>query len=130
MTNVNEPNLWSSIWASFLALPTWVKLWVFLILTPVNLASALFLDQPWGMLIAALSYGGMAISGAVVLLHRGFSKLVSGGHVLPWTPLVLILLFVRPDGTDAFDSYLIILLVTNLVSLVFDYKDLLEWMRD
>ena len=120
-------SLFADIWRSFLALPTWVKLWVVLILSPVNLATLAFLSQPSGKLIAALSVGGMVISLTAVIAGRGFTKLVSAGHVLTWTPLVLILMFAPPEASGTYASFLTVLLVTNTFSLFFDFNDLRLW---
>jgi len=63
-----------------------------------------------------------------LFMYRGFTLLVGGGHVLIWTPLVLFLIFARPQGSAAYNIYLWILLIVNLISLVFDYKDLFRWL--
>lgn len=120
-------SLFADIWHSFLALPTWVKFWVVLILSPVNLATLAFLSQPSGTLIAALSVGGMVISLTAVIAGRGFTKLVSAGHVLTWTPLVLILMFAPPEASGTYANFLTVLLVTNTFSLLFDFNDLRLW---
>ncbi len=56
------------------------------------------------------------------------SRLISIGHVLVWTQLVLLLIFARPQGSDEYKTYLSVLLLTNLVSLAFDYVDLVSWL--
>ena len=122
-------SLFADIWRSFRALPTWVILWMSLLLGPINMASFAFMSEPKGILIATLAIGGMLASITTLVLHRGFSKLVSGGHVFFWTPLVLILIFARPVATGAYDTYLTILLAANLFSLAFDINDLRLWLR-
>lgn len=126
---MTQPSLFTDIWRSFRALPVWVILWMSLLLGPINMASAAFLSEPKGGLIALLALGGMVASIATLFLHRGFSKLVSGGHVFLWTPLVLILIFARPAASGAYDTYLTILLAANLFSLLFDINDLRLWLR-
>ena len=116
------------IWRSFTALPTWVRLWVAVILVPVNLISVAFLAQPSGVLIAVLACGGLVLGTIAVLYSRGFSRVISWGHLLCWTPLVLMLILARPDATGAYDSFLTVLLVTNLISLAFDFNDLRLWI--
>ena len=109
---------------SFFALPTWVQIWMMFILGPVNLATLAFLNQPAGVLIAALALSGMILTVAIVIATGGFSKLAAAGHVLPWTPLVWILIVAKPDGTAVYQAFLTALLVINLISLAFDFNDL------
>ncbi|AOW14168.1 hypothetical protein LPB72_06410 [Hydrogenophaga crassostreae] len=124
-----QPSIWAAVWRSFGALPAWVKIWMVVILAPVNLASLAFLDRPSGAWIAALAIGGMALSWIALFYSRGFSKLVSAGHVFPWTPLVLLLIFARPEAAGAYGVYLTVLLVIDLISLAFDYNDARLWLR-
>lgn len=114
---------------SFFALPAWVQIWMMFILGPVNLATLGFLNQPSGVLIAVLALGGMILTVSIVIAAGGFSKLAAAGHVLPWTPLVWMLMFARPDGTAIYQTFLTILLVTNLISLAFDFNDLPIWLK-
>ena len=117
------------IMESHSALPTWVQIWMNLILGPVNLATLFFLSQPGGPLIATLAIGGMAITVAIVFATGGFSKVAAAGHILPWTPLVVMLVFARPEGTAFYDTFLTVLLATNVISLVFDFNDLRVWLK-
>jgi hypothetical protein len=71
----------------------------------------------------------MMLSTIAMIAGCGFTRLVSGGHVPPWTPLVFILAFARPDATGIFSAYLSVLLVVNVISLIFDYNDLRLWLR-
>ncbi|MEM6611409.1 MAG: hypothetical protein AAF652_03990 [Cyanobacteria bacterium P01_C01_bin.72] len=112
------------IWRSFFNLPTWVQIWMMLILGPVNLATLTFLDQPAGTLIAALALSGMIITVGIVLAVGKFSKLAAAGHILPWTPLMWILIFARPEGSPIYQIFLTTLLVINAISLAFDFNDL------
>lgn len=114
---------------SFFDLPTWVQIWMMFILGPVNMATLAFLNQPAGVLIAALALSGMIITVAIVIAVGGFFKLAAAGHVLPWTPLVLILTFARPDGTAVYQAFLTALLVINVISLAFDLNDLRIWLK-
>lgn len=123
-----KSNLFEDIWTSFRALPLWVMIWMTVLLGPINMISLYFVTEPKGVLVATLAWGGMLASMIVLIRHRGFSKLVSGGHVVFWMPLVLILILVRPVANSAYDTYLDILLVANLVSLLFDINDLRLWL--
>ena len=82
-----------------------------------------------GAWIAALAIGGMALSWIALFYSRGFSKLVSAGHVFTWTPLVLLLVFAHPEAAGAYGVYLTMLPVIDLISLAFDYNDARLWLR-
>ncbi|MEM9449533.1 MAG: hypothetical protein AAGA75_13485 [Cyanobacteria bacterium P01_E01_bin.6] len=114
---------------SFFNLPTWVQIWMNFILAPVNLATLVFLNQPSGVLIAALALSGMIITVSIVIATGGFSKLAAAGHLLPWTHLVWILAFAKPDGSAVYQAFLTLLLVINLISLAFDFNDLRIWLK-
>ncbi|WP_344842627.1 hypothetical protein [Celeribacter arenosi] len=125
---MRKTNLTADIWTSFRALPLWVIIWMMVILAPINMISLYFASEPMGILVTALAWGGMLTSQIVLMRHRGFTKLVSGGHVIFWVPLVLLLVFARPVANGAYDTYLAILLAVNLLSLLFDINDLRLWL--
>ena len=123
------------IWASFRRLPGWVQIWVAFVLVPVNLMPLGFWlsgEAFWG-LFALLAVGGMALNVPIMLVERGLSKAMAFPHILLWTPLVIALgqaLSQGGDGPlDVQDIALIVLLVVNLISLVFDYEDAVRWWR-
>ena len=128
-TQAQNPGRFARIFQSYDDLPNWVKIWMNFILGPVNLATLAFLNQPSGPLIAALAIGGMIMTVSIVFAMGGFTKLASAGHILPWTPLVLMLIFARPDGTVIYQTFLTVLLVTNVISLAFDFNDLRLWRQ-
>lgn len=123
------PSRVARILESYKDLPGWVKIWMNFILGPVNLATLAFLTQPSGALIATLAIGGMMLTVAIVIALGGFSKLAAAGHILPWTPLVFVLIFARPEGTAVYQIFLTILLITNVISLAFDFNDLRLWLK-
>tara|TARA_R110002074_G_scaffold268155_1_gene440281 strand:+ start:325 stop:684 length:360 start_codon:yes stop_codon:yes gene_type:complete len=97
--------LFADIWQSFRALPLRV-----IVRMPVPLA--------------AINMAGFV----TLVIQRGFTKPVSGGHVIFWMPLVLVLIFARPMANAPFDTYLTALLAANTFSLLFDINDLLLWL--
>ncbi len=119
----------TEIWKSFRAMPTWVQIWVALLLVPINMAAIFFINQPSGVWIAILAIGAMMLNLPVMVYDRGFSKLMAFPHLIPWTFLVLWIAFARPVGGDGYNTYLWILLVTNAISLGFDYPDALKWWK-
>lgn len=123
----SSSGLLMDIWRSFRALPTWVQMWVMLILAPANMASAVFWNEPLGAWITILTYVAMMLNMPIMVKDRGFSKLMALPHLIPWTILVAIILFVRPEATGAYDTYLWVILVVNTISLLFDYPDAVMW---
>ncbi|MCX8954007.1 hypothetical protein OU790_11230 [Ruegeria sp. NA] len=120
------------IWRSFRALPLWVQIWVAVILVPVNLVPLAFLDQPQGMLIAVLAITGMALNIPIMAVARGMSGAMALPHILCWVPLVVIvtlLLFSDATLSIAFIKFLWVLLIVDIISLLFDFRDAVNWLR-
>lgn len=119
----------SEVFHSYRRLPLWVQVWVSFILVPVNAASLAFLSEPWGLWIAALAVGAMLLNGVIMLVERGFSKLMALPHVLIWIPMLgLVLWLLAQDIAPACRIYLLILLAVDLVSLIFDLIDTRKWL--
>jgi hypothetical protein len=117
------------IWQSYRRLPLWVQLWVALILVPVNAASLFFVTQPAGAWLALMAVGAMLCNGVLMLVERGFSKVMALPHVLIWTPMLgLILWLLTQDIDDGFRTYLLILLAVDVVSLLLDIIDTRKWL--
>ncbi len=121
--------LFLDIWNSFRSLPLWVQFWMALILVPTNMAPLFFIDQPSGWLIAILAIIGMAPNIVIITMEKGFSKLMAFPHLLPWTILIGILIFARPDGSNQYQIVLWILLIINSISLLFDFPDAYKWWK-
>jgi hypothetical protein len=117
------------IWQSYRRLPLWVQLWVALILVPVNAASLFFVTQPAGAWLALMAVGAMLCNGVLMLVERGFSKVMALPHVLIWTPMLgLILWLLTQDIADGFRTYLLILLAVDVFSLILDVIDTRKWL--
>ncbi len=120
------------IWFSFRQLPTWVQIWVSVVLVPVNLVPLAFLDQPYGAVIAALAVLGMALNLPIMIAARGMSRAMAIPHLLCWTPMVLIVVYVLNTHTDLvpiYAQFLLVLLVVDLISLGFDLRDAILWTK-
>lgn len=117
------------IWQSFRALPLWVRVWVAGILVPVNIVALAFLPQ--APLVAGLAVGGMALNVPIMAVERGFSRAMAFPHLLCWIPLVAVIagLLVSGDLPPALATYLWALLAVDLLSLAFDLRDALGWLR-
>ncbi len=117
------------IWQSYRRLPLWVQLWVALILVPVNAASLLYITQPAGAWLALMAIGAMLCNGVLMLIERGFSKVMALPHVLIWTPMLgLILWLLSQDIAGSYRTYLVILLAVEVVSLILDLSDTRKWL--
>jgi hypothetical protein len=122
----------ADIWRSFMRLPLWVQVWVAVILVPVNMAPLLFYQEPYAVWIAILSVGGMMPNLPIMLIDRGLSKRMALPHLVIWTPLVILLVWLLTGLVGADPLYmnmLALLLVVDLVSLAFDYPDAFKWWR-
>lgn len=119
------------IWQSYRRLPLWVQLWVALILVPVNAASLVFWGAPMGAWLAVMAIGAMLLNGVIMLVERGFSKMMALPHVLIWTPLVVLILWLLAKGDLAagYARYLMFLLAVDLFSLALDYADTVKWLK-
>lgn len=124
-----QNNVFVDIWTSLRALPLWVQIWTMFILAPINMASLFFLEQPLGKWVAFLAIIAMLPNIPLMLKDRGFSKVMGVPHTIPWTILVLMLIFFRPSGSAGYNVYLWLLLVINAISLPFDYTDSWQWFR-
>jgi hypothetical protein len=129
MKTKSENNIVVDIWTSLRALPGWVQIWAFLILMPVNMASLFFINEPMGIWVAVLANIAMMMNMPVMLHDRGFSKMMGIPHLIPWTILAGILIFNRPEATGLYDTYLWVLLGTNVISLIFDFPDAAKWFH-
>ena len=124
-----KPKLISDCYRSFRAMPAPVQFWVAAVLVPVNMASLLFLAEPMGPVIAFLATVAILANLLVMLADRGFSRKMALPHLLPWSILVVLLIFARPQGSALHDAYLWALMATDAVSLAFDFPDALRWWR-
>lgn len=123
MTRITE------IWQSLRAMPLWVQIWMIFILVPVNCGGLLFLDTPQGRIAAILGITAMLPNILIIWFQRGFSKAMAIPHLPIWTPLTIwiiwLLLTAPPPG--ALGTFLLILLIVDLISLTFDYADAWKW---
>lgn len=120
------------VWRSFRAMPGWVQLWVAFWLAPMNVAGFAFAPHPLAWIAGGLGSAAMAVNLVIMLRERGFSKAMALPHLPFWTVLVVLLAMAltgpgAPGGV--FGAFLWALLVTDAVSLAFDYRDAWLWWR-
>ena len=112
---------------SFLRLPRPVAIWTAAILMPVNMIALFFLGQPFGWLVALLAVGALMANLPIMLRARGLTTAMGAPHVVAWIPLLALIVFLLiarfDDLSTAFTVYLVVLFVTNAVSLYYDIPD-------
>ena len=135
MSGLTASGHWRRIGRSWLSLPTWVKVWLFM-LNAVFLAAPAFL--PWGaasvVLIAYVASGPLLLGFAV---HSGgLTRAMGIGHLLPWGPLLVWLALQAGmfDGhlmqaSPVQFAYVWLFGVTIAVCLAFDLYDIARWLR-
>ena len=128
-SNQSNNNLIVDLWTSYREQPLWVQIWVGLILMPVNMVSLAFISEPMGLWVAGLANIALLLNLPILLYERGFSRTMALPHLIPWTLLVGLLLFARPDATGLYAGYLWVLLVINMISLLFDYPESYQWLQ-
>ncbi len=123
-----------ALWRSFQCLPLGVRIWIVVILAPVNFATLAFLGHPGSALVAALAIAGIALNIIPLWRDRGFTTAMAIPHVLCWTPLVGVLasLLFFSDVTLAagYGYFLTVLLACDLLSLRWDIPDTVKWLRN
>ncbi len=98
----------------------WISIWL-LFLMIVNIASVAF----WNELLAKVILITFMLSAIFMMglySRFGFEKILGLGHIL-WIPLLVYVLKEIPEVEGAFKNYLIILLISITISLVFDIID-------
>ena len=126
-------NLLSELLKSFNQLPVWVRIWVCLILVPVNLATLAFIGMPSASLIAGLAMAGLIFNSIPMYLERGFTNAMALPHVIFWLPLIFVLsfqlFFSQLELPSEYHYFLLLLLSCNSFSLVFDIPDSFRWIK-
>ncbi|SEL01933.1 hypothetical protein SAMN05443999_103126 [Roseovarius azorensis] len=120
----------AAIWRSFRRLPLRVQIWVAMILVSVNAASLLWWDAPMGAWVAGMAVGAMLLNGVLMLIERGFSRAMALPHVLIWTPLMALVIWLLSQHiATGYRRYLLVLLVVDGISLALDYADSWKWWK-
>ncbi len=119
------------IWRSFMRIPRWVLIWIVVILVPINVAPLLFWAEPYGILISVLAIGGMLPNMFIMAKERGVSRMMSIPHVVVWTPLVILLVWVLATQELSSGATLVFgaLLIVDVISLAFDFVDTAKWWK-
>ena len=116
---------------SCLALPLWVFIWVFFILVPANFSGIFLLQYEAGFWVAILGAVGVLVNVPILFMNGGMSKVLAIPHLIFWIPLHFILVnrLMIANISDFEQNYILIILVINTISLIFDLYDANEWRK-
>ena len=123
------------IWQSYLSLPTWVQIWVGMILVPANALPFVLLDTWSGRAGALAATVVVATNLPIMWQAQGMSRAMSLPHLLAWIPLEIALVLRLsgevggPPPATAEIALIGVLLVINGISLVFDLLDSWRWLK-
>ena len=116
------------IWASYRDLPLWVQIWVSGWLAPVNIATVFFISEQNGLWLFLLMLAGIAPNLPIMIKARGMSDLMALPHLVAWPLLLGLIVITLVQGTTgAHAVFLVVLLITDVISLVFDAIDFNNW---
>lgn len=126
------------IWRSWLSMKPWVKTWLFF-LNGVFLAGLLFPAQPLTLWVLAAYLASGPLLAGIMIWQGGLTRLLGLAHLIPWTPLAVYLALrltgdaVGPRvGLETHGNlywWVLVLLATLAVCLVFDVYDVVRWIR-
>ena len=110
-----------------LAEPLYLQIWVFWLVV-INTACIFFLREVEARWVL-LAWIGNVVLTTFLFETNGYNKLLSLSHIVWWTPLLIYLHRRRQQlsGDSLYEGWLRALLVTNLVSLVIDYTDVVRY---
>jgi hypothetical protein len=119
---------WRQIGQSWMAMPLWVKLWLFS-LNAVFLAGFAFSSFARVVGIAYVAGGPLLL--ALVFRQGGLTRATGLGHLIAWLPLLawLSMWLWRREGSLTEIIYCAILLGALVICLGFDLYDLRRWAK-
>jgi len=121
-----------SIWLSLRSLPIWVQVWVIGILIPVNASAFVLLEFQSAQWVAWSAIFVVATNIPIMFWERGLSKFMALPHLMAWIPLEFLLamrMVSNPSLPPPEQTFVVILLVVNGVSIVFDTLDTWRWLK-
>lgn len=108
--------------------PTWLKIWVGWMIV-VNTASLAFLKHTEARVVLGVWIAN-GITMTLLAEAMGYTRLLGLSHVIWWTPLI-VYLWTRRDRFDPkalFTRWVYVLILTNTISLVVDYIDVIRYI--
>ncbi|MGJ8616764.1 MAG: hypothetical protein ACSHWS_07960 [Sulfitobacter sp.] len=113
--------------------PAWVGIWLNWLFFGAFILPVALLIWRQSRLAAVLTVGVGVLAGAAVYFlyeQLGYVKLLGLPHVILWTPLAYYLFqqIKRPDMPDWPRRIIWVVLITLLISLAFDYVDVIRYL--
>ena len=106
--------------------PAYEIIWVFYMMV-INLAAIYFWDDLLAkVIVIVFIFSSMLMMG--LYSKYGFTKILGLGHVL-WLPLAAYIAVLLPGAEGPYFTYLMVLLATISISLVFDIYDVWSYFR-
>lgn len=117
---------WRQMGQSWMAMPVWVKVWLFG-LNAVFLAA--FALDPFARVVGIAYIASGPLLLALVFRQGGLSRATGLGHLIAWLPLMawLTLWLWRADGALAETAFAAVLSGSLMICLGFDLYDLRRW---
>ena len=111
-----------------LAEPLYIQIWIFWFIV-INTACIFFLRHAAARWVLAAWMANIVFM-TVLFEINGYNRLLGLSHVVFWTPLLVYLHRRRRvlEGDQLFDGWIRTVFVTNLVSLVIDYTDVIRYL--
>lgn len=123
---------------SWMALKTWVKVWLFF-LNAVLLAAIAFIPDPLALATLASLPVTLVLLLAFALRMGGLNRLMGLGHLIPWLPLLGYLGLrligdragprIDPAAEPALFAWAAVLGASLAVCLALDAWDVMRWLR-
>jgi len=113
--------------------PMWLGIWLNWLFFGAFILPLALLIWRQSRLVAVLTVGVGVLAGAAVYFlyeQLGYVKLLGLPHVILWTPLAYYLFqqIKRPDMPDWPRRIIWVVLITILISLAFDYVDVIRYL--
>jgi len=131
-------NRWKRVGYSWLAMKTWVKLWLFG-LNAVLFSSMFFMDDPLGQYTLLSLVPTLVLILFMAYRYGGLVRLLGMGHLIPWIPLLLyaeLRLSTTWVGeklswvdSPLLYGWTVTLVLCLAICLAFDAYDVVRWYR-
>lgn len=121
------------IGGSIRALPLWARLWIVLVVVPVNATGFFMLHTASGWAITIAAVFVLISNGALLWRHAGTSRSLSIPRLLAWGPLLMLLVarLVGGWGPDEIEpgewALAVLAVMVTAVTLFFDVVESWRW---
>ena len=120
---------------SIRSLPLWARLWIVLVVVPVNAGGVLMLHTVGGWVIAIAALFVLTSNAALIWNRAGMSRLLSIPQLIAWVPLLVLLVsrLVGGWGPDEIErgewALAVVAVMVTAVTLFFDVVESWRWWK-